>query len=84
MARLAVLGVVALAAVFCGSPTQVQADQPEDPAKFESDPLMGGPKNIMTRFKLAPKWDRIRKMILDGQRSELRRARRVDSSGPRR
>jgi predicted transglutaminase-like cysteine proteinase len=67
MARLAVLGVVALAAVFCGGPAQVQADQPEDPAKFESDPLMGGQKNIMTRFKLAPKWDRIRKMILDGQ-----------------
>jgi len=63
---LAVLGVVILASAICGGGPLVQADQPEDPAKFENDPVMGGEKNVMTRFGLTPKWDRIRKLILDG------------------
>jgi predicted transglutaminase-like cysteine proteinase len=65
--KLAVLRGVAVAAALCGGAAQAQADKIEDPAKFESDPLMGGEKNVMTRFGLTPKWDRIRKMILDGK-----------------
>lgn len=67
MAARAVLGVVVFVAAICGSSVQSWADQPEDPNKFVSDPLMGGQKNVMTRFALTPKWDRIRKMILDGK-----------------
>jgi predicted transglutaminase-like cysteine proteinase len=63
---MAVLAVVILAAVTCGGHSLAQTDKPEDPAKFESDPLMGGEKNVITRFGLTPKWDRIRKLILVG------------------
>lgn len=63
---MTVFAVVILAAATCGVPSLAQADKPEDPAKFESDPLMGGEKNVITRFGLTPKWDRIRKLILAG------------------
>lgn len=64
--KLAVLAVVLLAAATCGGTSLAQTDKPEDPAKFASDPLMGGEKNVITRFGLTPKWDRIRKLILAG------------------
>src|SRR5262245_14782062 len=64
--KLAVLAVVICAAGL-GGPLMARADQPEDPTKFESDPMLGGQKNVILKFILTPKWDRIRKLIMSGQ-----------------
>lgn len=37
---------------------------PEDPAQFESDPLIGGHKFITTSFKSLQKWDRVRAYVM--------------------
>lgn len=37
---------------------------PEDPAQFESDPLIGGQKFITTSFKSLQKWDRVRVYVM--------------------
>ena len=41
MGAKTVLGGVIVAAVLCGGAGRVAAEKYEDPAKFESDPLMG-------------------------------------------
>jgi predicted transglutaminase-like cysteine proteinase len=51
---------------LCAASPAVAASQPEDPAQFESDPIMGGNKWVVANFKLTPKWDRVRLLILDG------------------
>lgn len=40
---------------------------PEDPAQFESDPLIGGTKIITTSFKSLPKWNRVRLYLIGQQ-----------------
>ena len=60
-----VLGVALVAFTLCaGGPAH--GTTPEDPAQFESDPIMGGNKWVLANFKLTPKWDRVRQRILDG------------------
>jgi len=41
---------------------------PEDPAQFESDPLIGGNKFVTTSFKSLQKWDRVR-VYVNGEKT---------------
>jgi len=41
--------------------------EPEDPAQFESDPLIGGSKIITTSFASFKKWDRVRQYLIGAQ-----------------
>lgn len=45
---------------------EARGDSPvlEDPAQFESDPLIGGQKFITTSFKSLQKWDRVRLYVM--------------------
>lgn len=66
MSRRFVVSVFIVLTFIPGGPAfEARATQPEDPAQFESDPLMGGEKWVVTSFKLTPKWDRVRRIILD-------------------
>lgn len=51
---------------LCAASPAAAASQPGDPARFEDDPIRGGHKLVATNFKLTPKWDRVRLLILDG------------------
>ena len=61
-----VLGVAVAAFASCAGAPAARAATPEDPAQVESDPIRGGTKLVATNFKLTPKWDRVRQLILDG------------------
>ncbi len=52
-------------ALLCGSRPAV-ADQSDAAVKYQSDPVLGGEKKVLKTFRLTPKWDRIRKLLLDG------------------
>jgi predicted transglutaminase-like cysteine proteinase len=54
-----------LSAAFCGS-TPAIADQSATALKYQSDPVLGGEKKVLKSFRLTPKWERIRKLLLDG------------------
>ena len=56
---------ILVSAALCGS-QPAKADQTEVAAKYESDPVLGGEKKVVKGFRLTPKWDRVRKLILDG------------------
>jgi predicted transglutaminase-like cysteine proteinase len=51
-------------------PRRAEGDSavPEDPAQFESDPLIGGKKFITTSFKSLRKWHRVRVYVM-GEKS---------------
>ncbi len=52
-------------ALLCGDRPAV-ADQSDAALKYQSDPVLGGEKKVLKTFRLTPKWDRIRKLLLDG------------------
>jgi predicted transglutaminase-like cysteine proteinase len=61
---ISLIAIVTVA--LCAALPAVATSQPGDPARFESDPIRGGHKLVATNFKLTPKWDRVRLLILDG------------------
>ena len=67
MRRSHAISQIALMTVaLCAASPAAAASQPGDPAQFESDPIRGGNKWVVANFKLTPKWDRVRLLILDG------------------
>jgi len=60
------LGVALAAFAWCAGAPPARATTAEDPAQVESDPIRGGNKWVVANFKLTPKWDRVRQLILDG------------------
>jgi predicted transglutaminase-like cysteine proteinase len=67
MRRSHAISLIAIVTVaLCAALPAAATSQPGDPARFESDPIRGGHKLVATNFKLAPKWDRVRLLILDG------------------
>jgi predicted transglutaminase-like cysteine proteinase len=64
--RHGILRIVIVTIALCAGPPAATANQPEDPAQFENDPIRGGNKWVVANFKLTPKWDRVRQLILDG------------------
>jgi predicted transglutaminase-like cysteine proteinase len=68
--RVVSLPCVTLAAVLSlliPATARGETATPEDPAQFESDPLIGGSKIITTSFKSLPKWDRVRLHLIGEQ-----------------
>jgi predicted transglutaminase-like cysteine proteinase len=62
----AVLGVALLAFALGAGALAARATTPEDSAQVDNDPIRGGNKLVSKNFKLTPKWDRVRQLILDG------------------
>jgi predicted transglutaminase-like cysteine proteinase len=58
------IAILLSAALCCSTPAI--ADQPVGAAKYQNDPLLGGEKKVLKTFRLTPKWDRVRKMLLNG------------------
>ncbi len=58
------VAILVFAAFFSSRP--VIADSSQVAAKYASDPVLGGEKKVTKGFRLAPKWDRVRKLIIDG------------------
>ena len=58
--------IATMTVALCAASPAVATSQPGDPARFESDPIRGGHKLVATNFKLTPKWDRVRLLILNG------------------
>lgn len=59
------MAAVFVSAILCGGQTAA-AEETAHAAKYESDPVLGGEKKVVKGFRLAPKWDRIRKLFLSG------------------
>ena len=67
MRRSHAISQIAIVTVaLCAALPAAATSQPGDPARFESDPIRGGNKWVVANFKLTPKWDRVRLLILDG------------------
>ena len=61
------LGVALVAFAFCAGTPVVRGATPDDAAaQAENDPIRGGNKWVIANFKLTPKWDHVRQLILDG------------------
>jgi predicted transglutaminase-like cysteine proteinase len=71
-----ILQIALMTLAVCVGLPAARADQPEDPAQFESDPIMGGEKWVVANFKLTPKWDKVRQLLLDG--TELKASELAD------
>ena len=61
-----VLGVALVAFAWCAGAVAARATTAGDPVQAENDPIRGGNKWVVANFKLTPKWDRVRQLILDG------------------
>lgn len=61
-----ILQIAIVMAALCAPSPAAATSQPEDPTRFESDPIRGGDKLVVPNFKVTPKWDRVRLLILDG------------------